>query len=186
MPGQETNSQLVYSLWQAAKRSFERAEVTQVQLGKAADALKVNAQHLPELIARRLEEQLPHAASKAASMISANWTDANMHADRAAKAYQEAAQNARKIIYSGAFFVLGLFVLAMLVMAFWLRPKFETLAQLRVQEEQLQARIELLTKQGGRANLSRCEDSKGRVRLCIKVDESAHLKGKSIRVIDGY
>lgn len=67
-----TDSQLVYSLWQAARRQFEHTKAAQTDLSNASDALRASAQCLPEIVAREVDSRLSAAANKAADAIAAN------------------------------------------------------------------------------------------------------------------
>jgi hypothetical protein len=186
MTEEPTNSQLVYSLWQAGKRNFERTQAAQVDLSNAADALRAVAQRLPEAVAREVDKTLPAAAEKAANAIASRWHDANAHADRAAIAYQEATERARKTIYGSAAFVLAVFAALLLVLGVWLLPSFEDVVQMRAEKAQLEATIDRLTHGGAIANVQACRDSLGRDRVCVRVDETAKVADKSLRVIRGY
>lgn len=185
MVNKETHAQMVYSLWKAGKQSFERADATQAQLSRTAEEFRHTTLRLPAEIARSLESKLPRAAQEAAEMIASKWTDANVHADRAAAAYQTATQQARRAIYGGAAILLGVFAAVLLIVGLWILPKFDEVAALRVEKANLEEKINLLTKNGARANLVRCSDSQ-RERLCVWIDDTVKFQDKRLKVISGY
>lgn len=185
MNDQPTPSQLVYSLWKAGHLNFEHAKAVQTQVAQASTALQQSSTKLPAEMARHLDQQLPAAAAQAARMIASQWTEANTHAERATKAYQEATANARKVVYGGAAVMLTILTIAVLVLTKWILPNSDELTRLREEKTQLQMTIDQLTRNGARANVQPCTDRSGRDRLCVRVDESVKI-GSGLRVIKGY
>ena len=186
MTEKPTDSQLVYSLWQAAKRQFEHTKAAQTDLSSAADALCTSAQRLPEVVAREVDKTLPAAAHKAANEIAANWHHANEHADRAAAAYSEATDRVRKVVYGGAASMLAGSAILLLTFGLWLLPSFGKVQQMLVDKAQLEQSLDRLTRSGGLANVQACRDSLGRERLCVRIDDKAKVSDRGLRVIQGY
>jgi hypothetical protein len=178
-------SKLIYSLWKAGHHSFEKAEAVQDQLFAAASALKKNATDLPDAMARHLDTQLPDAASKAAKMIASKWTEANLHADQATRAYRQATADARQLVFGATIAICCIVACALVALALWILPSWEEVARMQQQKAELEATIKLLNKQGGQANVYSWTDNRGRVRLCIRVDESVKPP-QGMRVIKGY
>ncbi|THC40640.1 hypothetical protein [Massilia sp. Mn16-1_5] len=186
MSEQPTTSQVIYSLWNAAKKNFDHAQATHAKVSQAAATLELSCERLPEAIALRLDEKLPDAAAKAATAIASRWTNANAHADRAAKAYEEATKLARQNIYGGALIVIAAFATGVAALAFWILPNHDQIVAMRMEKAQLEATLSKLTYDGARANVQPCVDSAGAARLCIRIDESAKIQGRGLKVIKGY
>lgn len=186
MTEKPTDSQLVYSLWQAARRQFEHTKAAQTDLTNASDALRASAQRLPEVVAREVDKTLPAAAHKASAAIASNWHHANEHADRAAAAYSEATDRARKVVYGGAAAMLAGSAILLLIFGMWLLPSFGKVQQMLVDKAQLEQTLDRLTRNGALANVQACRDSLGRERLCVRIDDKAKVADRGLRVIQGY
>lgn len=186
MTEKPTDSQLVYSLWQAAKRQFEHTKAAQADLSNASDALRASAQRLPEVVAREVDKTLPAAAQKAATAIASNWHHANEHADRAAAAYNDATNRVRKVVYGGAAAMLAASAILLLIFGMWLLPSFGKVQQMLADKAQMEQTLGHLTRNGAMANVQACQDSLGRERLCVRIDEKAKVADRGLRVIRGY
>lgn len=186
MTEKPTDSQLVYSLWQAARRQFEHTNAAQTELSNASNALRASAQRLPEVVAREIDKTLPAAAHKAADAIAANWHHANQHADRAAAAYSEATDRVRKVVYGGAAAMLAACAIVLLIFGLWLLPSFGKVQQMLVDKAQLEQTLDRLTRNGALANVQACRDSQGRERLCVRIDDKTKVTDRGLRVIQGY
>ena len=186
MTEKPTDSQLVYSLWQAAKRQFEHTKAAQTDLTTASDALRASAQRLPEVVAREVDKTLPAAAHNAAAAIASSWHDANEHADRATAAYSEATDRARKVVYGGAAVMLAGSAMLLLILGMWLLPSFGKIQQMLFDKAKLEQTLDRLTRNGALANVQACRDSVGRERMCVRIDENAKVAERGLRVIQGY
>jgi len=186
MTEKPTDSQLVYSLWQAAKRQFEHTKEAQTDLSIASDALRASAERLPEAVAREVDKTLPAAAEKAAAEIASKWHNANEHADRAATAYEAATDRARKVIYGAAGAMLALSAIFLLIFGLWLFPSFGQVQKMLLDKAQLEQSLDRLTRNGALANVQACQDNLGCERLCVRIDEKAKVADKRLRVIRGY
>ncbi|RJF97154.1 hypothetical protein D3871_00350 [Noviherbaspirillum saxi] len=182
-----------YSLEKAAAAVFEASAQQQRETKATLDALKdaaakfeTKAGALPREIFAQVDRALPDAAHKAAGQIASNWTEANLHAERAAEVYKNAVRWAPWRI--GGMAVLSTFcgVLGIVIAAKFVQPNEDVVAALRREEADLRAKIQQLSTKGGYSTVVGCYDSNNRNRLCVLVDESAKIPVKGYRVIKGY
>lgn len=181
------------SFARAAAAVFEESARQQRATKEVLTAISATIRHfqaqtdaLPHQVLKSVDQALPAAAGKAASSIASKWTDANKHADKATKAYQEALRWSPWKIAGMAMFCTLCGIFGMVVTARSVLPQADVVAALRIEEANLRQKIQQLTGNGGFANVVICYDTRNRKRLCVQIDESARVPNKGYRVIKGY
>jgi hypothetical protein len=185
--------QAAASLYEESMRQQQRNSEVLAELNQSAARheaamarFQTVCEQLPSHVARQINAVLPGAAKSAASEISAKWTSANEHADRAADAYERAARFAPLRVMGLALACVALGAGSMIFIGYRVLPDGATNTALRIEEGRLAKNIELMRAHGGDAALRYCEDHNKRQRLCIQVDEAAKVQPKGYRVIRGY
>ncbi|TCS37913.1 hypothetical protein EDC30_103205 [Paucimonas lemoignei] len=182
-----------YSLAKTAAAVFEKTaehqrevEAVLTALASAITQFKARSEALPAQVHREVERNLSEAARKAAAEIAASWNDANTHAEKATEAYKKAAIWAPWKIAAIAMLSTLFGIAGMVIVARSTFPDAQAIAALRIEEANLRAQIQQLTARGGYATLASCQDSNGRQRLCVQIDESAKTSAKGYRIVKGY
>ena len=186
MSGSWNPLQAAYSLYEAAKRQQTQTDALLGELRQLVRSYQQTLTLLPAQIEQGVNRALPDAAETAARRIASNWTDANHHAEAAARAYEKAKRAAPWLIFgsigAGLLFVgaLGTFI------ALKLLPSADRIAELRVEEQKLRATIAALEKKGGRTPLAYCDDQKGNRHLCVRVDQNNKSVSPSYQIVYGH
>lgn len=146
------------------------------RLDRAVAGIEKSKEQLPTALANQVNAKLAEAARQAAVAIASNWTEANTHAQRATQAYRREATWAPRKIMAINLAAILLGVAAMVAVAWRFMPNEDYLAQLRADQAGLEENVRRLEGLGGRAQVAPCRDAKGKMQVCVRVQEAPMFK----------
>lgn len=158
------------ALLEAAIRDQTQSQKSRASLEGAAAELNRAASSLPSAINKKLESSLEKTAIDAGDRIVARFEDANLDADRASKAYQDAVRFSFLKLAALATVLVAIAVVGIVITTRLLTPSTSELMALREEKVQLEQQIEWLTRKGGKLDLVKCLTPEGRHAFCGKID----------------
>lgn len=174
------------ALFEETHRLQQKTVVLLQALTKIAERYESLEKSLPTAMSSKLEKALPSAADIASTLMVKTWIEAEKNAKRAAARYERAIKFSSLRIAGLALGCALAGAGSMIGIGMWVLPNAETVAKLKLEEEQYRSKIESMRRFGGDATISYCTDTQGRQRLCIQVEESSRTSFKGYRIIKGY
>lgn len=102
--------------------------------------------------------------------IVARFENANLDADRASKAYQDAVRFSFLKLAALATVLVAIAVVGIVIAARFLMPSTSELMALREERVQLEQQVESLTRKGGKLDIVECLTPEKRNAICGKID----------------
>lgn len=162
----------LHKVLEATATNQKSAEDAINALSALRTAVARDLRELSESVNSTMKELAPKAAERAAGLLQQNFKVADEAARGAARHYERA---------SGflTWKLVGMTLLAqsVLLMGVWLlaRSSIPSVAEIEARRQEIKEmaqQVAILESRGGRLQMDQCKDSRGRMRLCFRTNES--------------